>query len=203
MADWERQDARHLVQLIQQGKDRERHFGELFRRFHGTVRGYFRGKRLPPQDCEDLTQDVFLRVFRGIDGFRADSRFERWLFEIADHVFANELRRRKAEKRGGREESLDGMEREPEPVLDGPGHLGQPPPQPLQTLLADERTTALARSISGLPPQMRTCVELRYQKDLKYREIAERMGITIDTVKAHLHQAKKRLQLELGEEGDE
>jgi RNA polymerase sigma-70 factor (ECF subfamily) len=202
MADWEQKDARHLVDRIQRGIDRERHFGELFRRFHGSLRGTFVRKGFSPGDAEDLTQDVFLRVFRGIDNFRGEARFERWLFEIADHVFSNELRRRSAEKRDARETSLDGLEREPVPVV-VPGGLGRAPAEPLADLLATERLQAVARSITGLPQQMRTCVELRYQKSLKYREIAEQMGITIDTVKAHLHQAKKRLQLELGEEPEE
>ena len=51
-----------------------------------------------------------------------------------------------------------------------------------------------------MPDQMRRCCLLRYDKELKYKDIADEMGISIETVKAHLHQARKRLIARLGGE---
>ena len=50
-----------------------------------------------------------------------------------------------------------------------------------------------------LPPQMKACLVLRVYHDLKYREVADRLRLSIDTVKAHLFQARQRLKSELGE----
>jgi RNA polymerase sigma factor (sigma-70 family) len=69
-------------------------------------------------------------------------------------------------------------------------------------VLERERTVALSQAIQGLPEQMRTCFLLRYDQGRKYKEIAVLMKISIDTVKAHLFQARKRLKLELTDPED-
>ena len=71
---------------------------------------------------------------------------------------------------------------------------------PAQEAYERERREALARALEGLPPQMRQVLTLRIDQDLKYREIAEVLQISIETVKAHLFQARQRLRTELGEE---
>src|SRR5258706_16140342 len=90
-----------LIEEIQAGIRIEENFGKLFKRFRGRVHSYFRRKGSSHEESSDLTQDVFLRVFKGIADFRRESRFERWLWEIANHVYLNEIRRRKTDKRDG------------------------------------------------------------------------------------------------------
>ena len=70
---------------------------------------------------------------------------------------------------------------------------------PLDGVLADERSKKLRRAFEELPPQMRRCVMLRVDQDLKYREIAVQMDVSIDTVKAHLFQARQILKNKLGD----
>ena len=72
----------------------------------------------------------------------------------------------------------------------------RPPAAPRAEVLAD-----LRKAVGEMPAQMRRCVLLRVYQDLKYREIAEVMGIKLDTVKAHLGQARARLERELGDGG--
>src|SRR6185295_123541 len=69
---------------------------------------------------------------------------------------------------------------------------------PLAGLLADEQVGRLRQALQDLPPQMRRCVLLRIDQNLKYREIAGVMQISIDTVKSQLSQARDRLGRELG-----
>jgi RNA polymerase sigma factor (sigma-70 family) len=64
----------------------------------------------------------------------------------------------------------------------------------LDSMIERERRAALLKALKELPPQMRICCELRYIRGLKYHEIAAVMKVSIETVKAHLHQARKRLQ---------
>jgi RNA polymerase sigma-70 factor (ECF subfamily) len=194
--------SRRLVELIQAGIDPEGNFERLFKLHDRRIRSFFLRSGFSSEAARDLTQDVFLRVFRGIGSFRLESRFETWLFEIADHVYQNELRRRGTVKRKGWEISIEtGGQSE-----EGEAAAFEPPPSPpraLDEVLERERAEALSRAIEGLPEQMRTCFLLRYGQERKYKEIAVLMRISIDTVKAHLHQARRRLKLELADGPDD
>lgn len=70
--------------------------------------------------------------------------------------------------------------------------------EPLHDMLEEERSRLLRNALEELPPQMRRCVQLRVQ-DLRYREIAEILKVSIDTVKAHLYQARQLLKAKLGD----
>ncbi len=201
MSSVEEDPSRRLVELIKAGSDVEGNFERLFKLHGRRVRNFFNQRGFSTEEASDLTQDVFIRVFKGIASFRLDSGFKTWMFEIADHVYQNELRRRGAVKRKGWEISIEtgGQDEEGEPSLFEP-----PPSKPraLEDVLERERSEALSQAIQELPDQMRTCFLLRYGQDRKYKEIAVIMGISIDTVKAHLFQARKRLKLELSDPDD-
>ncbi|HEX9942947.1 MAG TPA: sigma-70 family RNA polymerase sigma factor [Thermoanaerobaculia bacterium] len=187
-----------LIKQIQAGIRREENWEKLFSRFRPLVHSSFLRKGFSAQESRDLTQDVFLRVFKGIDTFRGDSRFERWLWEIADNIYLNELRRRRTEKRHGIEHSLDA------PTVSDDGsspakELSDSEASPEDALIRQQSLKALRAAFQELPDQMRRCCILRYEKGLKYQEIADVMRISIETVKAHLHQARKRLTARLGE----
>jgi RNA polymerase sigma-70 factor (ECF subfamily) len=194
-------DPIHLVEQIQAGIRVEENAEKLYKRFRRGVRSFFLRKGFTPQESDDLTQDVFLRVFKAIDTFRRESRFERWLGEIATHIYCNELRRRKTDKRDGREQSLDSGVESEDGV--GPGViLTSDDPSPEDELIRTQRSKALQAALTRLPDQMRRCCIFRYERGLKYKDIAIVMGISIETVKAHLHQARKRLTAQLGGESD-
>lgn len=190
--------SQRLVELIQDGIDPEDNFGRLFKLHDRGINSFFLRRGFSSEEARDFTQDVFLRVSRGLASFRRESLFKTWLFEIADHVAQNELRRRSTGKRKGKEISLDtagqGEEGEPAPF--------EPPPQPpraLDEVLRRERIELLSRAIQDLPPKMRACFQLRYGQGRKYEEIAMLMNVSIDTVKAHLHQAKQKLKIDLSD----
>lgn len=192
------EDPIHLIERIQAGTRVEESYEKLYKKFRPGIRSLFLRKGFTSQESDDLTQDVFLRVFKGIDTFRRESRFERWLWEIAANIYFNEVRRRRTEKRDGLETSLDsGVETE-EGL--GPGiTLLSTEPSPEEEVVRRDQSQALQTALQGLPEQMRRCCILRYGQGLKYKEIAVLMRISIETVKAHLHQARKRLTADLGE----
>lgn len=187
-----------LLEQIQKGsgKGYDEACQRLYELYHRRLGSFFRRLGFTGEESTDLTQDVFLRVFKRIDTFRGESRFERWLFEVAANVFRNEVRRRKAEKRGVEQPLEPDAEGDPsgkrrEPVA--------PDPSTEDGLIRQEQLKAFREALEGLPAQMRRCCELRYVRQLKYQEIAIEMKISIETVKAHLFQARKRLATELGE----
>jgi RNA polymerase sigma-70 factor (ECF subfamily) len=194
------EDSRSLVERIQQGIDPEGNFERLFRRHYDSLRRFFVHRRFSPEDASDLTQDVFFRVYKSIGTWRGDARFESWLFEIAANVWHNELRRRGTVKRKARETSLDELDEQGKPRSES---IESGADNALDEALERERSQGLAAEIQKLPPQMRQVFLLRYQQDRKYKEIALLLGISIETVKAHLFQARKRLRLALEDPGEE
>lgn len=188
-----------LIELIQAGIDVEESSRKLYELHYRKVIGFFRKRGFSSEESRDLTQDVFSRVFQAIDSFRRESRFERWLFEIAANAFRNELRRRKAEKRDAVELSIDVP-----PDDDGAPGAREPVSEErdaLEAMIEREGRAKLLAAFHELPSKMRTCCTLRYERGLKYQEIAKVMKISIETVKAHLHQARKRLIEKLGDGG--
>ena|SRR5947209_5405512 len=199
----ERDPILELIAQIQAGVRVDESSAELFKKFRPSVQSFFVRKGFSTEDSRDLTQDVFLRVFKGIATFRRESRFERWLWEIAAHIYFNEVRRRRTEKRDGLEQSLDAPVESDDGISPAPA-LSSLDPSPEEQVIKGQQSAFFRAALQELPDQMRRCCLLRYEKGLKYQEIAIVMKISIETVKAHLHQARKRLaaRLEARREND-
>ena len=184
-----------LVEAWQAGGDQEEIFRRIFNAYFRKVHSFFAKRGFPADACQDLVQETFLKLHRGLPSFRREARFETWLFQIAANLYRNTLRSQSTQKREAQEVSLD-QEGEPEPERGGPaaanGEAGA-----LSSVLAEERSRVLNHALAELPSQMRRCVELRVHQDLRYREIADLMQVSIDTVKAHLYQARQQLKSKL------
>ncbi len=192
----EADDLLHAVLELQAGIRVEANSRLVFELYYPWVRRFFGRLNYTLQDSEDLAQETFSQVFERIGSFRHESSFKSWLFAVASNVHRNQHRRRHQEKR-----------RMPEVSIDTSAEADAPPPEPASPEKAPdraaytrERREALAHAMARLPPQMRQVLALRIDQDLKYREIASVLQISIETVKAHLFQARQRLRGELGED---
>jgi RNA polymerase sigma-70 factor (ECF subfamily) len=184
-----------LVERFQAGVDRGEIFAQIYSQYYFAVHRFFIRHGFPEEESRELTQDTFLRVFSALESFRGESRFETWLFSVAIRVRWNALRARHSEKRSGLEQSLDSdPAREGGPTLE----IVDPGPDPESQAIRTKQISALRYALQGFPEQMRRCCKLRYEDGLKYQEIATVMNISLAAVKAHLHQARKRLQEKLG-----
>ena len=157
---------------------------ELFRRYYRPVVAFFMKRGFSSEESRDLAQETFLRVFNKWDSFRGESSVETWLFQIAANLYKNTLRSLQTQKRDAQEVSLDAEVAE----------LGSRESDPLRAVLTEEEVRLLRAALEDLPPQMRQAVFLRVNGDLKYREIADVMHVSIETVKAHLYQARQHLR---------
>jgi RNA polymerase sigma-70 factor (ECF subfamily) len=189
-------DLQRTVAELQAGIDVEANSRRLFETYYPWVRHFFGRLGAPPQDCEDLAQETFGQVFDRIDSYRNEGPFKSWLFAVAANLHRRKHRWRHREKRRATEVSLDAAPGSgsavPEPVA--------PEVSPDRAFYERERREALAGVLEKLPPQMKQVLALRVDHDLKYREIATVLQISVETVKAHLFQARQRLRTELGED---
>jgi RNA polymerase sigma-70 factor (ECF subfamily) len=189
-----------FVQRLRDEALRDESFRVLFDRFYWPLFRFFGNRRFSTEECQDLIQETFLRVYLGIDAFRGEARWEHWLFRIAANTALKAVRHRTAGKRAGQSVPLEGEEiGDSLPAAAGGSPRGADAPAPLRQLLGKEMTELLGEAIEGLPAQMRRCVRLRVLQDLDYDEIAEILQISPSTVKVQLFKARKRLQLELGD----
>ena len=186
-----------IFQRLRHGPGREESFRLLFDRFYWPLFRFFEQRGFSTEECQDLIQETFLRVYRGIESFRGEARWVHWLFRIASNTASKAVRHRAAGKRAGHEVPLAGEEGEDAPPGGSP--RGAETPAPLRQLLGKEMRELLAQAVAGLPAQMRRCVRLRVFQDLDYDEIAEILQISPSTVKVQLFKARKRLQMESGE----
>ena len=134
--------------------------------------------------AEDLTQEVFLRVFQGLPNFSLRSKFTTWLFQVTKNRVLDELRA--TERRPRATVALDDVP--PLEVLDAP----------FERL---EAIDALWRAIDGLPVDLKMALLLRDVVGLSYNEIADSLEITLATVKWRIYKAREEVQLALAREG--
>lgn len=178
------------------GRDREENARLIYECYHPLLIGFFARRGFPRDLCRDLTHDVFVRVFTHIAEFRRECPFGAWLFKIAHSIRSDHLRGQVADKRKGQTISLDsgGGDGENQSFpLDFPDL--SPTSGPLAAVLDKERKQLLYDALAKLPEQMRKCWIFRELQGLSYKEIAIAMGgISVETVKAHLRQARMRLK---------
>jgi len=139
-------------------------------------------------EAEDLTQETYLRAYRGFAGFRGGD-IRAWLFTILRHVFLDECRRRKR---------MPAVESADDDAFAFSSDPGTWTPSAESEALRCLPSEAVDRAFAALPPDWRLVVLLADVEDMSYREIAEVMGVPLGTVMSRLHRARKRLQEQLG-----
>lgn len=179
------------VGRFQAGIEREASFRFLYRSYFRPLRRFFAAKGLTTEASEDLTQETFLGIYRGLETYRHQMRFGGWLYRLATNVYLKRLRAAGTAKRSAHEVPLD--------AAPNHGIAADSPRDPLAEVIRDEEIEAMRRAIRELPEQMRKCLTLRLYHELSYEEIAVVMKVKVDTVRAHLFQARRRLRAELGD----
>ena len=132
------------------------------------------------QDVEDLAQEVFVRVHRGLRSFRGDARLSTWICRIAINVSAD------ARARAPRETSLDAA---PTGASPPPAIVVSDP-----SFAALELRDRVAKGMALLSERSRLVLTLHYFAGRGYEEIAEALQVPLGTVKTHLHRAKQELR---------
>lgn len=133
-------------------------------------------------DCEDLFQEVFLRVFKGIRQFRADSSLSTWIGSITHHVCVDYLRKKKKESDF---QNLEASQLSALNISADPGWK-QPDKEDLNRLVV--------ATIAQLPAEYRTVITLYHLDEFSYREIAEITGMPDGTIKSYISRGRNLLR---------
>ncbi|MEG3438737.1 sigma-70 family RNA polymerase sigma factor [Pannus brasiliensis CCIBt3594] len=181
---------RELVGRCQQG-DRLA-FRLLYRRYHPKIRSTL--YQLCGREClDDLVQEVFLRVWRGLPGLRQPAYFSTWVYRITWNV-ANDGRRQFAKRQ---------IERDPANSIEGEDSrleiLSRPQDSP--DLLRLHYEDVLRRGLETLSLEHRAVLVLHDLDDLPQKEIGQILQIPVGTVKSRLHHARGALRQFLQQQG--
>ncbi|BAZ44583.1 RNA polymerase, sigma-24 subunit, ECF subfamily protein [Chondrocystis sp. NIES-4102] len=164
-------------------------FAELLRRYQSHLNRLFYHLAPDWEERADLTQEVWIRVYRHLHRLQDPTKFRGWLNRIATNLFYDELRKR---KRVNQPLSLDA----PVYVEDGEmsWELPDDAPSPSDDLATQEFYDHLKVAIADLPETFRTTIVLREIEGLAYEEIAELTGVSLGTVKSRIARARLKLQ---------
>lgn len=141
-------------------------------------------------DAEDLTQEVFVRVGKGLKDFRGDANLSTWIYRIATNVATDMLRSRSFRETG----ATQSISQDDAPIEDVDAFTGEKKPSVERQLIREEMSSCVQDYIDTLPEQYRTVVMLSEIEELTNPEIAEILGLTIETVKIRLHRGRAKLK---------
>ena len=162
-------------------------FNTLVRKYQKPVHAYVWRKIDDFHIAEEITQDIFLRVYEKLQTLKDPNKFVRWLFVIAARqCFAW------YEKKRIPTQSLDAM---PAAELEGLAY-SQYHAKQQQEFVSEQQREVVKNLLQKLPVSERTTVSLHYLNDMTCEDISNSMGVSPNTVKSRLHRARKRLQQE-------
>jgi RNA polymerase sigma-70 factor (ECF subfamily) len=169
---------RELVERCRRGD--EGAFQELVDRYKDLVFALIARTVQDRSRAEDLAQEVFLRVHRGLPYFRGEARLSTWIYRIVVNVCVQE------HSRTAPVESLDAMTE---------GGREAPLPSSRDRQFGDlEVRDRLEKAIARLPAHYRLLIAAHYLKGVQYEELAEAFDLPLGTVKTQLHRAKQQLR---------
>jgi RNA polymerase sigma-70 factor, ECF subfamily len=174
----------------------EEAYSWLIGEFHQPIYGLIYRIVNDPSDAADTTQEVFLKVFRGMKHFHGESSLKTWIYRIALHEAANRRRwwfRHKAQERpidpiGAGDCEFSGEER-----------LADPGESPFEKFAHGEVRATVERALQQVQEPYRTALILRDLEEMSYEEIAEILVISLGTVKSRITRGRDALRKKLTE----
>lgn len=170
-------------------------FGQLVRRTEGLVAQLVFKMIRHPADRPDVAQEVYLKVFKNLAGFKFQAKFSTWVGQIAYNTCLHYLEKKQLVLVDAAEPAPDDAaeagRRGPPPLVAGPDY------DPETALFDQDLAGILGAAIEQLPPLYRTLVSLYHQQELSYEEIGQITSLPDGTVKNYLFRARKLLKQRL------
>ncbi|SEQ52833.1 RNA polymerase sigma factor [Piscibacillus halophilus] len=139
-------------------------------------------------DADDITQDVFVKVYENLNTFKGQSSFKSWVYSIAINKSKDHLRSLKKRQRIYKEKVVKLWDNKDDET-------------PEKHSIRQEHSSQILKSVKQLPLKYREVIILYYFEDLTLKEIAEALSIKLNTAKARLQRARKKLKPKLEHDG--
>ncbi len=170
---------RDLLEKIRNPETRNYGFNMLVRTYQKRVYYLIRKMVIDHEDADDLTQEVFIKVYRHIGNFREDAQLFTWIYRIATNECLNFLQRKKRRFFL----PVHNLTHELSHKIDTSPYIS-----------GDEIQRKLQKAILQLPEKQRLVFNLKYYDDLPYEQIAEITGTSVGALKASYHHAVKKIE---------
>jgi RNA polymerase sigma-70 factor (ECF subfamily) len=166
-------------------------FHDIYNDFHSRILRYI-SSLVGEHEAEDLTQEAFVKVSRGLENFRGECKLSTWLYRIATNVAIDRMRTSSFKL----DAELSGLD-DSDNIQDQAVWTGEEKHTVEQSLMHKEMVQCFIDHVKNLPSYYRTIVALSEVEELTNGEIAEILGLSLDVVKIRLHRGRTRLIQEL------
>lgn len=167
-----------ILELIGEKATLEQGFRLLMTRYQEQLYWHVRRLVVNHEDADDVIQNTFIKVFKGLSGFKGNSKLYTWLYRIATNESMSFLQKRKRHHT----QSSDGEQDLTQHLLADPFFDG------------DEVQARLIEAIQQLPEKQRVVFNMRYYDEMKYAEISAVLGTSVGGLKASYHHAAKKIE---------
>lgn len=168
-----------IIQLFHARKDENKAFRMLVERYKERLYWHIRKIVLSHEDTDDVLQNTFVKIWKGIREFRYESQLFTWMYRVATNEALNFLQEKRRKTYGNSESISEMLENqlESDPYFSG-----------------DAIQYELQKAVLKLPERQRLIFNMKYFDDMKYDEMAEVLGVAVGTLKATYHTAVKKIE---------
>jgi len=173
---------KEILRLISVSKTRDKGYEMLISDYQKPLYFFIRRMLLNHEDTNDVLQDTFVRVFKGIDKFRGESKLGTWMHSIAYREALGHIERSKRTIKGDWNELILSNARQ----LEEDAHY-----------TGDDMQRRLQAMVAALPEKQRAVFVMKYYEEKKYTEIAEITGTSVGALKASFHHAVEKIKQDI------
>ncbi len=158
---------------------REKAFNDLLKKYQQKIYWHIRRILINHDDADDVAQDVFIKIWKNLSGFRMDAQLYTWIYRIATNESITFLNRKKLKNNI----SIDDCDMQLANNLTADHHFD-----------GDKIQLKLQKALLTLPEKQRLVFNMKYFDDLKYEEMSEILGTSVGALKASYHIAVKKIE---------
>ncbi|MCI0922165.1 RNA polymerase sigma factor [Sphingobacterium rhinopitheci] len=169
-----------IISMFADERTREAAFSQLLKKYQQKIYWHVRRMVIDHDDADDVTQDIFVKVWKNLEKFREDSQLYTWLYRIATNECITFLNKKKQKYNVSLDD--DSTSYLAETLADG------------QYFNGDKAEMKLQQALLTLPEKQKLVFNMKYFEDLKYEEISQILGTSVGALKASYHLAVKKIE---------
>jgi RNA polymerase sigma-70 factor (ECF subfamily) len=168
-----------ILSMFQEERTRNHAFNLLLKKYQQKIYWHVRRMVIDHDDADDIVQDVFIKVWKSLPGFRNDSQLYTWMYRIATNECITFLNKKKQKNNV----SIDEVGYDLADTLADSTYFN-----------GDQAQLKLQQALLTLPEKQKLVFNMKYYDDMKYEEISEVLGTSVGALKASFHLAVKKIE---------